>query len=292
MEYVKPSDVREAIAVLESSHGVILAGGTDVCVYKAEGLLTPETLIDISGIDALQGIQESVDDRGEPILQIGACTTIAEVASSKRLPSCLRQGAKALGSPQIRNLGTLGGNICNASPCGDTLPPLLCLDARFVLVSARGERRVESEAFFTGPKQTVLQPGELLVRVEIPAAASNKVSAFRMIGNRKGQAISQANASVSLSLAKGRMAEVRVAVGSVAPIPLRLRALEEWLAGKRLEEVSVDAIRDAVRTGIRPIDDVRSSARYRQEVTVALVFDCLAECSGSHRGDREGGGGC
>ncbi|MCK5245968.1 hypothetical protein KAR02_03675, partial [Candidatus Bipolaricaulota bacterium] len=115
---------------------------------------------------------------------------------------------------------------------------------------------------------------------------------FRMIGNRNGQAISQVNASVCLTMTDGRMSDLRVAVGSVAPVPLRLGKLEEFLAEKRIEEISLEQIKEPVLEGIHPIDDVRSSATYRQEVTVALVFDALADCAGQKSGEREGASAC
>jgi CO/xanthine dehydrogenase FAD-binding subunit len=292
MEYLRPKSVGEAAAVLASSRGRILAGGTDLCVQMAEGLCSPEALVDISGIDALRGIEVAKTGKNEGAIRIGACTTIAELAASNLLPTALRQGAQALGSPQIRNLGTIGGNICNASPCGDTLTPLLSLDARFVIRSSEGTRAVEAGAFFTGPKQTVLAPGDILELIELPAASRERLSAFRMIGNRRGQAISQVNAAVSLRIAKGRMSDVRVAVGSVAPIPLRLAKLEAFLIGRDLEELGLEDIAAPIQEGIRPIDDVRSSAAYRRKTTVALVFDALMDCAGQSSGGGKGAGGC
>jgi len=278
MEYKRPTSVDEAVEMLDASKGMILAGGTDACVYMAEGICSPETLIDIGQLDALKGIEIATYD-GEKMLRVGACTSIADVAASEALPRCLRQGAQAVGSPQIRNLGTIGGNICNASPCGDTLTPLLALDARFVLRSAAGTRTIRSREFFTGPKQTVLQPNEILKFVEIPVPSCEWQSAFRMIGNRKGQAISQVNAAVSVCVVDGRMADVRVAVGSVAPVPLRLEALEESLSDQPIRGIGLEGIRELILRGIAPIDDVRSTATYRQEVTVALVFDALSACA-------------
>ncbi|MBU1050895.1 xanthine dehydrogenase family protein subunit M [Candidatus Bipolaricaulota bacterium] len=292
MRYLKPSSVSEAASLLESSQGMILAGGTDMCVYMAEGFCSPETLIDLTGIDALRGIQINRDDHEAGTMIIGACTTIAEIAASEELPTCLRQGAQAVGSPQIRNLGTIGGNVCNASPCGDTLAPLLTLDAQFVLRSAGGTRTIASENFFTGPKKTVRKPNEILESIELPIASCGKVSAFRMIGNRNGQAISQVNASVCLAIADGRMSDVRVAVGSVAPIPLRLVELERFLTGKDIQGMSLTELREPVLEAIRPINDVRSSAKYRQEVTVALVFDALADCAGQYSRVGEGASTC
>lgn len=290
MRYVRPDTVDEAAELLTSSRGMILAGGTDLCVYMAEGVRRPEALIDIGGIEAMRGIRIVKGDRDEERIRIGACTTLAEVAASDALPACLRQGARAVGSPQIRNLGTIGGNVCNASPCGDTLAPLLSLDARFALRSSGGARVVPSGDFFTGPKQTVLRPDEILEFIELSASARRKASAFRMIGNRRGQAISQTNASVCVTARAGRVSDVRIAVGSVAPIPLRLKKLEAFLNGRRIEEVSPADLREPILAEIRPIDDVRSSARYRQEVTVSLVFDALAACTQETSRKGEGAG--
>jgi CO/xanthine dehydrogenase FAD-binding subunit len=286
MRYLRPSTVEEAVGSLDSTHGMVLAGGTDACVYMAEGICAPDTLIDISGIESLRGIRSVRDGRDEETIRIGACTTIAEIAMDDGLPTCLRQGAKSVGSPQIRNLGTIGGNVCNASPCGDTLTPLLTLDARFILRSVRGTREVPSEEFFAGPKQTTRAVDEILEFIEFRAPSLRQRSAFRMIGNRKGQAISQVNAALSLTMSGEGTSDVRVAVGSVAPVPLRLRALEGVLSGMRIPDVRLSDIRGPILDGIRPIDDVRSTAKYRQEVTIALVFDVLQECATSEGAGR------
>ena len=286
MRYLTPNSVEEAVDLLDSSQGMILAGGTDACVYMAEGLCDPETLIDIGAIDSLRGIEARQGDEGE-VLWIGACTTISEIAASEALPRGLRQGAHSIGSPQIRNLGTIGGNICNASPCGDTLAPLLSLDAQFVLRSATGTRTVESAAFFTGPKQTVLQRGELLEGILLPSDSCEWTSAFRMIGNRNGQAISQVNAAVNLKLAQGEIQVLRAAVGSVAPVPLRLLQLDA-LVGKTLQSIRIADLSTPILAEIRPIDDVRSTATYRQELAVTLIFDALMDCAQQHAIAQEG----
>jgi len=288
MKYLRPSSVDEAVEMLNASKGMVLAGGTDVCVCMSEGICSPDTLIDIGQLDALKGIEIATHE-GDKMLRIGSCTSIADIAASDALPTCLRQGAQAVGSPQIRNLGTIGGNICNASPCGDTLTPLLALEARFVLRSTAGTRSVESGAFFTGPKRSVLQSNEILKFIEITVPPCAWRSAFRMIGNRKGQAISQVNAAASVCVVEGKMADVRVAVGSVAPVPLRLITLEQFLSGQPTESLRLEGIREAVLEGIAPIDDVRSTAAYRQEVTVALVYDALAACT-SRATSHEGAG--
>jgi CO/xanthine dehydrogenase FAD-binding subunit len=276
MEYRVAATVEEAVALLgdrEDSRPV--AGGTDLAVVIADGLCPPALLVDVSGIPSMRGIR-----RAGGGIAIGAATTVAEIASGPGLPACLSQGARAIGSPQIRNLATIGGNVCNASPCGDTLAPLVALDAAFVLLSRTGGRTVPAEQFFVGPKKTVLRPGELLVEILIPAPKLAGCSAFRMIGKRNGQAISQVNAAVWLAVEKGAIREARAAVGSVAPIPLRLRRTEALLTGKAVRRLDMQAVLAAVDAEIAPISDVRASVEYRRLVAASLFRDALVEAAG------------
>jgi carbon-monoxide dehydrogenase medium subunit len=272
-----------------------LAGGTDLAVQIAEGIVDPALLIDISAVGELRRLEES----GEG-LRIGAALTIAELleapraadagrsAESAALPRCLLQGAGSIGSPQIRHLGTIGGNVCNASPCGDTLAPLIALSAGFALRSARGSRVVAAEEFFLGPKATVMEPGELLESIFIPRTHLQGRSAFRMIGKRNGQVISQVNIAVWLRREQGRVhgtgderplpiQDIRIAAGSVAPIPLRLRRAEQCLRGRVPEASLLRTAARAVQEEIRPISDVRTSREYRRGVTAALFMDAMAE---------------
>jgi CO/xanthine dehydrogenase FAD-binding subunit len=203
------------------------------------------------------------------------------MATRPDLPACLSQGARAIGSPQVRNLATIGGNVCNASPCGDTLAPLVALEAAFVIASRAGRRTVPAGEFFLGPKKTVLGAGELLVEILIASRFLEGRSAFRMIGKRNGQAISQVNAAVWLLVEKGMIREARAAVGSVAPIPLRLRQVESMLAGRAASGLDVDGVLAAVDAGIAPISDVRASVDYRRLVTGSLFRDALLEALGA-----------
>jgi len=280
MEYLVPASISGALRLLSKGAGVrLVAGGTDLAVAMADGLVSATALIDVTGIKEMRGIRHPPDG-----LSIGAATAVAALGADDSLPACLRQGALAIGSPQIRNLATVGGNICNASPCGDTLAPLIALDALFVLASTSGRREVPADSFFLGPKKTVLAAGELLVEVRIPRSRLTGGSAFRMIGKRNGQAISQVNAAAWLSVEGGRISEVRAAVGSVAPIPLRLRKTEELLRGVKTDAVDWMRILAAVDSEISPISDVRASVDYRRLVTGALFRDCLQEAIASAGG--------
>ena len=288
MLYRKPESIEEALSQAGSAAGEqikYLAGGTDLVVQIAEGAVYPAMLIDISGIQALRGMERT--DEG---LRIRAMTTIAEILEAaggepgeSGLPECLVQGARSIGSPQIRRLATIGGNVCNASPCGDTLAPIIVLAGSLSLRSEKGSREVPAEEFFLGPKATVLQPGEILESILIPSSHLEGRCAFRMIGKRNAQVISQVNIAVWLKLAGhgAAIADIRIAAGSVAPIPLRLRKAEELLRGSVPDEPLLQAAQRAVQEEIRPISDVRTSEEYRRSVTAALFRDALAETLGA-----------
>jgi len=273
MEYCVAHTLEDALALLRSkSKPKLIAGGTDLSVVLADNLITPETLVDIAAIPSLSGVRVSAQG-----ISIGAATRVAEIAASRVLPACLSQGARSIGSPQIRNLATIGGNICNASPCGDTLAPLVALDALFVLTSASGTREVRAEDFFLGPKKTVIRADELLVEIRIDERHGEGSSAFRMIGKRNGQAISQVNVAVWLVVEKGVIRETRAAIGSVAPIPLRLRKTEEMLRGRSIEAIDMGKVLAALDAEIAPISDVRANVEYRRLVSGALFRECLEE---------------
>jgi CO/xanthine dehydrogenase FAD-binding subunit len=274
MEYCVAHTVEEALGLLTSkSKPKPIAGGTDLAVILADFVISPDTLVDVGSIASMGGIRQTKQG-----VSIGAVTRVAEIAAGKGLPVCLSQGARSIGSPQIRNLATIGGNICNASPCGDTLAPLIALDAVFVLASASGTREVKAEEFFLGPKKTVIRADELLVEIRIDPRHAGGSSAFRMIGKRNGQVISQVNVALWILTEKGTISDARAAIGSVAPIPLRLRKAEEMLRGKRVGALDVKGILAAVDAEIAPISDVRASLEYRRLVSGSLFRDCLEEC--------------
>ncbi len=281
MKYIIPESLEAACRALASADSFrALAGGTDLAVVIADTLNMPEALVDISALRELNGMDFSQEG-----LVIRACTRIADIAAAEKLPLCLVQGASSIGSPQIRNLGTIGGNVCNASPCGDTLAPLVCLDAKFVLVSISGKREVPAEEFFLGPKKTVLKGGELLAEIKIDKRHLSGTSSFRMIGKRNGQVISQVNASVWLSLTGSTIEDIRAAVGSVAPVPLRLTATEAYLKGRKRGNIDFTEVGRIINTEIKPISDVRASEEYRRLVTVSLFREVLEEALSSGKGE-------
>jgi xanthine dehydrogenase FAD-binding subunit len=279
MEYLFAESIKHAVHLVTEAlergiNAKYIAGGTDLAVQIADGVVEPHLLVDISNVRKLSGI-----DRVDGEIWIGAATSIAEIASSDKVPRCLVQGACGIGSPQIRNLGTVGGNICNASPCGDTLAPLLALDAELVLRSRDSDRSVPAINFFTGPKETVLKRGELLVQIVIKESFFEGISTFRMIGKRNGQAVSQVNTAVWLKQepGSGEIVDIRIAFGSVAPVPLRLEKVEELFRGRVIDGTLMEEAKLLADREIRPISDVRASEEYRYIVAKSLLSDCIHE---------------
>lgn len=280
--YSSPSNLAqlfEAMAAMPSHH--LFAGGTDLLVRKGRGMINVQNIINLLEVSEMQGITESGS-----VLDLGALATHAAIAAHPavhRWAGALAQASQLVGSLQIRNLGTLGGNMCNASPAADTATPLLVHDA--VVVAGKGlpvsERHIPIREFFTGPGRTSLQPGEVVVRVHIPLTCSHvgTGSAFIKLAKRKALAISVINGSAWVAIAGGSspcIAEARIALGAVAPTPIRLTAVEEWLRDRPLsQEVFAEAGRRA-KALIKPISDIRSSAQYRLETSAVLVSRLLA----------------
>lgn len=242
----------------EQPDATVLAGGTDVMVYLEGGSLAPTRVIDLWGCEGLRGI--SADGR-----TIGTLTTWTDVARHPALPGALRECALTVGAAQIQNRGTVGGNIVNASPAGDSLPLWLVLDAAFVLASVRGERRVKAEHFWLAYRRTALAADELLVRVELPPTEGEV--RYRKVGTRLAQSISKVVLATRLVRDGARVTDARVAFGSVAPVPVRARHVERALVGRGLDPA---AAREVDRD-VHPIDDVRSTADYRRRVTRNLL---------------------
>ncbi|MCX5970920.1 MAG: xanthine dehydrogenase family protein subunit M [Coprothermobacterota bacterium] len=271
VRYITPHSLNEALQILDQEeHCLPLAGGTDLTLLVRDRTVQVECLLDISKLPELVGVHQ---EGGE--IRIGPSTTLADVASSPQLPTALRTGAGWIGSPQIRALGTIGGNICNASPCGDTLSPLLVLGGRFRLRSAGGEREVPAEAFFLGPKRTILTRGELLVGIHLPREDDRR-STFRKIGGRGAQTIAQVNLAISACWREGILRQPRLAVGSAAPTPIRIPAVERILDGQSLGDEVIAEAAERTAAEIRPICDQRASDRYRRWVVRALFRDALS----------------
>jgi xanthine dehydrogenase FAD-binding subunit len=278
-QYRVPRSLAEAADILRAGNVTVLAGGTDLMVQLRSGKLRHgPVLMNIRHLPELQGIAEA-----DGVVRIGALVTITELLASPLVRArlgLLWQACDHFASDQIRNAGTLGGNVCNASPAGDTLVPLLALDAVVVLGSkpdgTLSRRRVPLSAFLLGPGRTARAPGELLVTVEVPLPASGFVGEFYKHGARPALDISTISLAVGARRDGRLLRDVRVAFGAVAATPIRAPRTEALLEGKAADAATVDAAAQAALTEIHPISDVRASDWYRRELVRNILKRTLA----------------
>ncbi|MEO8570838.1 MAG: xanthine dehydrogenase family protein subunit M [Chloroflexota bacterium] len=275
-----PSELAEAYAILAEAPTRPIAGGTDLMVALTGELgEPPDRILDLWRLDALRGIAVEGD-----AVSLGALTTYTEIRRSavchEHLP-VLVEAAATIGAAQIQNRGTLGGNIANASPAGDTLPVLLAADASFVLGSVRGEREVPAGEFWTSYRRTALAPDELLLRIRIPLRSGRELR-FRKVGTRRAQSISKV--AVALGWRDGnptaRWTDVRLALGSVAATPIRATRTEAVIEGRPPTPETADLAADTLAAELQPIDDVRSTAAYRRLVAARVLHRLIREAGG------------
>jgi OHCU decarboxylase len=288
-EMVAPGSVRAVVSLLAKEPDVWLpiSGGTDLMVQFAAGKLPARKLVSIWNLPELRRIDVTPGD-----IRIGAGCTYSDLLRHEvvgREFPLLRSAARWTGGVANQNRGTIGGNIVNASPAADSLPPLLAYGAELILVSVRGERRLPYVSFHTGYKKTLLAPDELVQGVCLPRRFSGYFRHARKVGARNAQAISKVCIAALGRLADGAVEDVRIALGSVAPVPLRLTNTEQTVRGKVIDSALLLLARKAVAAEIRPIDDIRSTARYRAAVAGNLVEEFLSRLN-SEWTDAESGG--
>ena len=272
---VSPRSLSEALSVLAREPGVWqpFAGGTDLMVLLEAGKLPHKNYLNIWNLAALRGIDVS----GQHVT-IGALTTYTEVQTNLTLREefpMLCQAASETGGLAIQNRGTLGGNIANASPAADSPPALLAYNAEVELLSIHGSRWVPYQSFHTGYKQTVMQPDELLARIRLPRLWPDLIHYYRKVGTRKAQAISKVCFAATARISEGTIDHVRIALGSVAPVPLRCRRTEAVLQGRMLDENVIQQAKAELSREVVPIDDIRSTRNYRLRVSLNLLDDFL-----------------
>ncbi|HEX2844477.1 MAG TPA: xanthine dehydrogenase family protein subunit M [Candidatus Limnocylindria bacterium] len=278
-----PTRLEAAYALLADGDGAPwrpLAGGTDLMVQMAGEIgEPPERLLDIWGLDELRGIEVAADR-----LVIGALTTYTELRRSEPVAQhapALAEASATIGAAQIQNRGTIGGNVVNASPAGDTLPVLLALDAELVLGSAAGERTVRADHFWLSYRTTARRDDELLLRIQIPLVAGRHTR-FRKVGTRRAQAISKVVVALAWRspAADAPWSDVRLALGSVAATTIRAAATEAVLEGSRPTRETADAAVAVLTAELHPIDDVRSTADYRRLVAGRVLHRLLRDAGG------------
>jgi xanthine dehydrogenase iron-sulfur cluster and FAD-binding subunit A len=284
--YLQPQTLDEALALMEAHAGQsrVIAGGTDVIVELSRGIKPTSTLIDVTAIPGLRSI--AIDGR---TISLGALTTHNDVVASllcrtRALP--LAQACWEVGAPQIRNRGTIAGNLVTASPANDTITPLIALDAEVTLRQRDGERRLPLREFYLGVRRTTLAPNELLTQIRFPALGSDQRGRFVKLGLRAAQAISVIDFAIVLTFDGATVAGARVALGSLAPTIVRAFAAEDYLVGKTLSPEVCDRVSALVSEAVTPIDDVRGSASYRISTLRNLVAQTLADLA---RDDRRSG---
>jgi CO/xanthine dehydrogenase FAD-binding subunit len=273
--YLRPRTLNEAVLAIATHGGQILSGGTDF--FPALGERAPTgTVVDVSSVRELRGI--SIEPE---YVRIGGLTTWSEIIQA-RLPRCLdalKEAAREVGSVQIQNRGTVAGNICNASPAADGIPPLLALDAEVELVSASGARRMPLADFVTGNRKTLRRPDEILANLYAPRRLDDAASKFMKLGARRYLVISISMvAAIIRADAGGKVIDARVAVGSCSAKAQRLTGLERALAGVEAR-AGIGAIASAAHLApLSPIDDVRATASYRMDASLTLIRRALEAC--------------
>jgi carbon-monoxide dehydrogenase medium subunit len=269
-------DVATGILSEEGTQARVIAGATDLMLEMERGVRKGiKTLIDVTRIPGMDQIR--LDENN--VIHLGPLVTHGQCAASKLIIEQAFPLARAcweVGAPQIRNRGTVAGNLITASPANDTIPPLMALNARVVLQSLKGTREIPLADFYKGVRLNVMQADEMLVDINFPALKSNQRGTFYKLGLRKAQAISLVNCAVVLTLDDGRIRNAVITLGAVAPIIIHAKEAEEFLVGRGLDDETIEKTAELTKTAASPIDDIRSSHEYRHEMVLICVKRVLS----------------
>ena len=267
-EFYEPTTLAEASRLFAEAHAQLLAGGTDLVIGMKALTETPESVISLQKIPGLTGITTEVDNS----ISIGAMTKVREVEVSGDIQqhhTALAEGASEIGSIQIRNLATIGGNIAHASPAADTVAGLLVADAQVDIASADGERSVPIDELFTGPGQTVLTPGEIITRFRLPSPASGSHYIKHKI--REVMDLAFIGVAAAINMNNGTITDARIGLAAVAPTPIRATEAEDLLKGNAPTPELLEQAGEAAAAGCSPISDLRCSAEHRREMVNVLT---------------------
>jgi len=282
-QYLEPATIEEAVSLLTKYNGraKVIAGGTDLLVQMRQKVIRPDYVVDIINIPGLDYINYD-EEKG---LRIGALTTIRSLEKSAELRQrypVISQAASQLGSVAIRNMGTLGGNLCNAAPSAETAPALIGLSAKAKIVGPDGERVVPLEDFFIGPGTTVLKTAELLVEIQAPVLPPHTKGVYLKHAIRGTIDLAIVGVAIIATLEPETKVceDIKVVLGAVAPTPMRTKKTEELITGKRIDDTLINESAESASTEARPISDVRASAWYRTEMVKALTRQALRETTG------------
>jgi carbon-monoxide dehydrogenase medium subunit len=272
MEYIRPDDVREALSVMSRWNGKarLIAGGTNVIPDLRAKTVEANVLVDISHMKNLSYVQEEQDK-----IRIGGLTTISELASSRVIQEyapILSEAADQLGNPLVRNRATIGGNLADASPAADTAVPLLVLEAMVTAVRDGGAcRKRNIDRFFLGPNKTVLEPEEMITEIAFPKPDPSSKMAYIKLGLRNAMAISVVSVAAVREMDRTRCRKARIALGAVAPKPLRAYDTEKLFIGEEITQDLIEACYESVQKEIAPITDIRATAEYRRSMASVLL---------------------
>jgi len=278
VDYFKPANKKELLGIISDSSfkmskDLLLAGGTDLVVQMEHFGVEPDKLLDIKGIKSLKGIRKNGNR-----IRIGTLTTVSDLLESKIIAknaTLLHQAAASFAATQIRNRSTIGGNICNASPAGDLIPPLFSLEARLRLESANDSRKVDINKFFRGPGKTILKRGEILTEISFKSLESGEKSFFYRLGQREAMAIAVISLAGSYSIESGKFKNVRIALGAVAPTVIRAEKAEKILNGSEKTDLILKKAGKIASEECSPISDVRGSSKYRRLMVEKLLCELL-----------------
>jgi CO/xanthine dehydrogenase FAD-binding subunit len=277
--YFAPQQIEEALEIL-TEYGKeikVIAGGTDLLIQYYDRLYEVNGWLDLKNIKELKEIKIHQNR-----MEIGAMVTHIQLENSediKKYYPVLNQAAADIGSPQIRNRGTIGGNIVNASPAGDLLAPLMAYDAQFRLLSVQGEKIVPAEEFFIGPKKTILETAQLLTRIILPLPSERTYGSWIKIGKRKALIIATITLAMVVEMDEDNktVEDVRTCLGSVAPTPIEIKEIRKKMVGKKINQLDFNQLGQLVEDKISPIDDIRGTREYRKDVAKNIMIDALEE---------------
>ena len=283
--YFSPQQIEEALTIL-SKYGKeikVIAGGTDLLIQYYDRLYEINGWLDLKNIKELKDIRINKNQ-----MEIGAMVTHTQLEKSediKKYFPILGQAAADIGSPQIRNRGTIGGNIVNASPAGDLLAPLMAYWAKFKLLSGKDETLVPAENFFLGPKKTILRTDQLLIQIILPLPKKKTYGCWIKIGKRKALIIATITLALVVEMAEDNkiVKDVRTCLGSVAPTPIEIKEIREKMIGKKFSELDFAELGRIIEDKISPIDDIRGTREYRKDVAKNIMINALEEIGSARR---------
>jgi len=286
--YFAPQKIEKALEILSRYREEIkvIAGGTDLLIQYYDRLYEVGTWLDLKNIKELKDIRINKNQ-----MEIGAMVTHTQLEKSediKKYFPILSQAAADIGSPQIRNRGTIGGNIVNASPAGDLLAPLMAYDAQFKLLSVQKEALISAEEFFIGPKKTILEPAQLLTEIILPLPSERTFGCWIKIGKRKALIIATITLALVVEMTEDNktVKDVKTCLGSVAPTPIEIKEVKEKMIGKNFNQLDFNKLGQIVEDKISPIDDIRGTREYRKDVAKNIMINALEEIGSAWRSHK------